>query len=132
MNPETGETFGSDYWASFREKNNTATNKEWSEKFGSETEVSYLEENGMLNIVPNVNLVLPIDTTDIALIRSQCGDQVKSTSWQAIFASDDAEFDQMWDEMCVTLEGLGWDQLVEFDTDKYQAVVDAREAAVAE
>ena len=38
----------------------------------------------------------------------------------------------MWDEMCVTLEGLGWDQLVEFDTDKYQAVVDAREAAVAE
>lgn len=31
-------------------KNNTATNKEWSEKFGSETEVSYLEENGMLNI----------------------------------------------------------------------------------
>ncbi|MFQ7512443.1 MAG: sugar ABC transporter substrate-binding protein, partial [Lachnospiraceae bacterium] len=66
------------------------------------------------------------------LIRSQCGDQVKATSWQAIFASDDAEFDQMWDEMCVTLEGLGWDQLVEFDTDKYQAVVDAREAAVAE
>ena len=52
--------------------------------------------------------------------------------FQAIFASDDAEFDQMWDEMCVTLEGLGWDQLVEFDTDKYQAVVDAREAAVAE
>ena len=29
-----------------------------------------------------------IDTTDIALIRSQCGDQVKATSWQAIFASD--------------------------------------------
>lgn len=132
MNPETGETFGSDYWASFLEKNNTATNKEWSEKFGSETEVSYLEENGMLNPVPSVNLVLPIDTTDIALIRSQCGDQVKATSWQAIFASDDAEFDQMWDEMCVTLEGLGWDQLVEFDTNKYQAVVDAREAAVAE
>lgn len=51
---------------------------------------------------------------------------------QAIFASDDAEFDQMWDDMCVTLEGLGWDQLVEFDTDKYQAVVDAREAATAE
>ena len=41
MNPETGETFTSDYWASFLEKNNTATNKEWSEKFGSETEVSY-------------------------------------------------------------------------------------------
>ncbi len=129
MNPVTGETFSSDYWASFIEKNNTATNKEWTEKFGSDTEVDYLKDNGMLNPVPSVNLALAIDTTDIALIRSQCGDQIKTTSWKAIFAADDAEFDQMWDDMCTTLEGLGWDQLVEFDTEKYQPVIDAREAA---
>mgnify|MGYP000579691894 CR=1 FL=1 len=41
MNPETGETFGSDYWASFLEKNNTATNKEWrSEEHTSELQVT--------------------------------------------------------------------------------------------
>ncbi len=129
MNPVTGETFSSDYWASYIEKNNTATNKEWTEKFGADTEVDYLKENGMLNPVPSVNLALAIDTTDIALIRSQCGDQIKTTSWKAIFAADDAEFDQMWDDMCTTLEGLGWDQLVEFDTEKYQPVIEAREAA---
>lgn len=129
MNPVTGETFSSDYWASYIEKNNTATNKEWTEKFGSDTEVDYLKDNGMLNPVPSVNLALAIDTTDIALIRSQCGDQIKTTSWKAIFAADDDEFDQMWDDMCTTLEGLGWDQLVEFDTEKYQPVIEAREAA---
>ncbi len=126
MNPVTGETFSSDYWASYIKQNDTATTKEWAEKFGA---VEYLKENGMLEPVPSVNLALAIDTTDIALIRSQCGDQVKTTSWRAIFAADDAEFDQLWDDMCTTLEGLGWDQLVEFDTEKYQPVIAAREAA---
>ena len=120
------------YWSTNLEKPKDQRYVDWTEKYGTDTQTEYFEENGLLKTVANVNVVLESDTTDIALIRSQCGDQVKATSWQAIFASDDAEFDQMWDEMCVTLEGLGWDQLVEFDTDKYQAVVDAREAAVAE
>jgi putative aldouronate transport system substrate-binding protein len=129
MNPVTGETFSSDYWASYIKQNDTATTKEWAEKFGAANEVEYLKENGMLEPVPSVNLALAIDTTDIALIRSQCGDQVKTTSWKAIFAADDAEFDQLWDDMCTTLNGLGWEQLVEFDTEKYQPVIAAREAA---
>ncbi len=129
MNPITGETFSSDYWASYIKQNDTATTKEWTEKFGAANEVEYLKENGMLEPVPSVNLALAIDTTDIALIRSQCGDQVKTTSWKAIFAADDAEFDQLWDDMCTTLNGLGWEQLVEFDTEKYQPVIAAREAA---
>lgn len=129
MNPVTGETFSSDYWASYIRQNDTATTKEWTEKFGAANEVEYLKENGMLEPVPSVNLALAIDTTDIALIRSQCGDQVKTTSWKAIFAADDAEFDQLWDDMCTTLNGLGWEQLVEFDTEKYQPVIAAREAA---
>ena len=129
MNPVTGETFSSDYWASYIKQNDTATTKEWTEKFGAANEVEYLKENGMLEPVPSVNLALAIDTTDIALIRSQCGDQVKTTSWKAIFAADDAEFDQLWDDMCTTLNGLGWEQLVEFDTEKYQPVIAAREAA---
>ena len=129
MNPVTGETFSSEYWASYIKQNDTATTKEWAEKFGAANEVEYLEKNGMLEPVPSVNLALAIDTTDIALIRSQCGDQVKTTSWKAIFAADDAEFDQLWDDMCTTLNGLGWEQLVEFDTEKYQPVIAAREAA---
>ncbi len=129
MNPVTGETFSSDYWASYIKQNDTATTKEWTEKFGAANEVEYLKENGMLEPVPSVNLALAIDTTDIALIRSQCGDQVKTTSWKAIFAADDAEFDQLWDDMCTTLNGLGWEQLVEFYTEKYQPVIAAREAA---
>ena len=63
-------------------------------------------------MVPNNNVPLGSDTTDIALIRSQCGDLVSDTSWKMVYASDDAQFEQMWDDMTEQLEGLGWDQLV--------------------
>ena len=129
INPETGETFVPDLWASTIEKNNTKTTKEWREVYGAKNEVEYMQNIGMMSPVPSVNFALAIDTTDIGLIRSQCKSIVCDTSWKAIFAADDAAFDKLWDDMCTQLEGFGWSQLVEFDTEKYQPVVDARKAA---
>ena len=80
--------------------------------------------------VPSVNLILDIDTTDIGQIRSQCKTIVCDSSWQAVFAADEAEFEAIWDDMCTQLEGFGWQQLVDFDTEKYQPVIEARKAAM--
>lgn len=46
-----------------------------------------------------------------------------------VFAKDEAEFNSLWENMCTQLEGLGWSTLTEYDTEKYQAIVDARIAA---
>ncbi|MGI6018256.1 MAG: sugar ABC transporter substrate-binding protein [Marvinbryantia sp.] len=129
INPLNGEPYGTNLWSSSIEKNNTKTTKEWVEKFGAENEVKYMEENGLMKPVASVNMVLDIDTTDIGLIRSQCKTIVCDTSWQAVFAADEAAFDALWDDMCTQLEGFGWNDLVEFDTAKYQPVVEARKAA---
>ncbi len=129
MNPVTGETFVPDLWASTIEKNNTKTTKEWQEVYGATNEVEYMKNIGMMNPVPSVNLALAIDTTDIGLIRSQCKTLVCDTSWKAIFAANDAEFEALWDDMVTQLEGFGWNDLVAFDTAKYQPVIDARKAA---
>lgn len=128
-NPNTGEPYDTTLWSSTIEKNNTKTTQEWKEKFGAENEVKYMEENGLMKPVASVNLTLAIDTTDIGLIRSQCKTIVCDTSWQAIFAADEAAFEALWDDMCVQLEGFGWNDLVEFDTEKYQPVIEARKAA---
>ena len=127
-NPVTGESYVPDLWASYLEKNNTKTNKEWKEKFGAENEVEYLKSNGMMEPVPSINMSLAIDTTDIGLIRSQCKTIVCDSSWKAIFAADEAAFEATWDDMCSQLEGFGWDDLVAFDTEKYQPVIEARKA----
>ena len=46
-----------------------------------------------------------------------------------VFASDEADFEAQWDDMCSQLEGLGYEDLVKFDTEKYQPMLDARKAA---
>lgn len=125
-NPLTGEPYDSNLWASSIERNQTTTTKEWSEMFGAKDDVEYLAKNGMMTTVASVNVALAIDSTDISLIRNQCGDLIKDTSWKMIFAKDDAEFDAMWDAMCTDLEGLGYADLVAFDTEKYQPVIEAR------
>ena len=91
--------------------------------------IEYLQNNGMMTPVPSINMALAIDTTDIGLIRSQCKTIVCDTSWKAIFAANDAEFEALWDDMVVQLEGFGWNDLVAFDTEKYQPIIDARNAA---
>lgn len=128
-NPNTGEAYDPVLWAASIEKNNTKTTIEWKEKFGAENEVEYLKNNGMMEPVPSINMSLAIDTTDIGLIRSQCKTIVCDSSWKAIFAADEAAFEATWDEMCTQLDGFGWQDLVKFDTEKYQPVVDARKAA---
>lgn len=129
MNPETGETYVPDLWASTVEMNNTKTTKEWRELYGAKNEVEYLQNSGQMTPVPSVNFALAIDTTDIGLIRSQCKTIVCDTSWKAIYAANDAEFDKLWDDMCTQLDGFGWQDLVKFDTEKYQPVIDARKSA---
>ena len=112
------------------EKPQAARYAEWTEKYGSATQTEYFLDKGMMEIVPNVNVILESDTTDIALIRSQCGQEITDASWKMVFAQDEAEFDRLWEEMKGKLEGLGWDTLVEFDMEKYQKMIDARVAAM--
>ncbi len=129
IDPRTGEPYDSTLWSSTLEANQVAATIEWSELYDAENEVEYYQENGQLTIIPSVNLVLESDTTDIALIRSECGTMIQDYSWQMIYASSDEEFEALWESMCTTLNGLGWEELVAFDMEKYQPVIDARLAS---
>lgn len=130
LNPNTGEPYGTDLWSSYIEMNQTKCTKEWSEQFGAADDVAYLADHGLMTVLPSINMALAVDTTDISLIRNQCGDLICDTSWRMVFASSDEEFEQMWDDMTTQLQGFGWDELVEFDTAKYQPVIEARIAAM--
>lgn len=130
-NPITGESYVFNYWSSYLEANKTTMTKEWSEKYGAENQVEYLKANGKLNVVPSINMTLPSDSTDIALIRSQCGELICDTSWKMIFAGNEEEFKQMWANLKTQVEGFGWKDLVSYDMEKYQRIVDARKEAIS-
>ena len=46
-----------------------------------------------------------------------------------IFAKNQAEFDAIWDEMATQMDGFGFQDVVEFDKEKFQIEVDAKNAA---
>lgn len=131
LNPVTKEKYGNTKWSSYVKANETTMKKEWAKKYGAPNETEYLKKTGQLKIIPSVNIILPSDSTDIALIRSQCGQLVCDTSWKMIFAKNENEFKQMWSDMKKQLDGLGWKDLVAFDKQKYQKIVDARKEAMA-
>lgn len=127
-NPNTGEPYNFQYWSTYKEATMTDMRKEWAAKFGAAEPAEYMKKNNVLLISPNVSVSLPSDTNDIAVIRSQCGDILNDYSWRMIFAKDQAEFDSLWDEMSKQMDGLGFQDLVKFDKDKYQIELDAKNA----
>lgn len=126
VNPSTGECYEVTLLAATKKANETKMTKEWTQFYNAANEVEYYKKNGQLDIVPSENLLFAPDSTDMSMIRSQCGESICDTSWKMIYAKNDEDFDMMWNAMLNDLNGLGWDKLVKFDTGKFQAVVDAR------
>ena len=131
INPLTGESYVVTYWSSYKEETLTDMKREWRERFDAEEPADYMKKNNKLIISPNVSVSLPTDTADISVIRNQCNETICDYSWRMIYASDDANFDALWDEMSKTLDGYGFQDLVKFDTDKYQIELDAKNAVAA-
>ena len=128
-NPNTGEPYSTQYWSTYKEATMTDMKKEWTEKFGAADAVDYMKKNNVLVVSPNVSVTLPSDTTDISVIRNQCNETICDYSWRMIFAKDDAEFDQLWDEMTAQMDGFGFQDLVKFDTEKHTIELNAKKAA---
>lgn len=129
-NPLTGETYGKDYWASWKAATRTQMKEEWTEKFGAMEPFEYMQKNNVALVSPNVSVSLPSDPTDISVIRESCNKAVCDYTWKMIFAADDAEFDAIWDEMTEYLDGFGFQDLYKFDTEKHQIEVDAKIAVM--
>ena len=131
VNPTNGYSYSTSLWPAEVEKAKTKTTKDWATRFDAENPVDYLLKNNIVSVVPFVNVNLTPDSTDIALIRSNCGTLVKDASWKMVFAKDQAEFDSIWENLKEELDGFDWSTLVEFDMEKLQVLVDERAKALA-
>ncbi len=125
-NPATGEPYNKDYWSTYKAATMTQMKKDWAAKFGAAEPVDYMKKKNILLISPNVSVSLPSDPADISIIRKQCSDLFSDYSWRMIYAKDDGEFDSLWSEMCTQMDGMGFQELSQFDKEKYQIELDAK------
>ena len=128
-NPNTGETYTSTFWASYIAKNMTQMKKEWQERFDAENAVDWLKKNNRVYIAPNCVAQIATDTPDIELLRNTINPRLAQLTWQLFAAENDEDFEAKWDAMVEELEGLGYDELYNFDCAKWQVQVDAMIAA---
>ena len=127
-NPLTGEPYNATMWATYKEATDTQMVKDWRAKYGAENPVDWMIKNDKIVVSPNISVPLPSDSEDISVIRNQCNQCVIDASWKMIYAKDDAEFDDMWDEMTTELNGLGFQDLMAWDKNVYTIELEAKQA----
>ena len=74
----------------------------------------------MIHPFPGNSFREPADPSDIKTIRSECNQILTEYSWKAIYASNDDEFRQLWQEMKNKLDGFGYQKVLEFDWKNFE------------
>jgi putative aldouronate transport system substrate-binding protein len=133
VDPDTGFPYNYTFWPSYQEKVANPLTEDWSARMGdAASAMEYLQDNDQLLVAPGSSFTAPADTSEIETIRSQVKASIIEHSWKMVFAKDDAEFDALLTSMQETVDGLGYQTVLDFDMANAQAQNDARVAVANE
>lgn len=113
-------------WDSFKEMETTVLDKAWREYMNADSTMEYLQENDKIIVAPGCEFVKPTESSEIATMRSQCKNIIVENSWKMIFASDEDEFNRLYEDMKTKLKSLGYDAVLEEDMKNAQKQNEAR------
>ncbi|WP_432627182.1 extracellular solute-binding protein [Brotaphodocola sp.] len=131
--PRTNEPYLTTMWSSILELNNTPVDEAWkSWAGGARTTVEFLEEKNALSVAPGTSYIQPEETSDITTLRGQCKSVIVDDSWQMVFASDEAEFEQILRHMQDTVAGLGYEEVLKVDLQNAKDRAASRTEAIRE
>lgn len=97
------------------EKRRSAIWQDWCDYYNTGTAMEYLEDHGMLQIMPGGYTILPADGAETRVIRDSCEGEILEDSKRMIFAEDDAAFDNLKEEMQSVCAGLNYSQIFRID-----------------
>lgn len=83
--------------------------------------VEMLLENGNYVGMPLANSFVAPLSDDMQILATQIGDIVKTQSWLAVYAADEAEFNQIVSDMYEMAKELGIDELMEYNKAAWDA-----------
>lgn len=130
LNPDTNEPYMFTLWESTIADNTTKLDENWSKVTGATTAMQYLEDHDMLVVVPGDSYVSPEEDSQISTLRSQCGSSLTDYSWRMVFAENEEKFESLFAEMQSTLNGLGYEEVYEYDKQCAMEKVAARKEVV--
>ncbi len=132
INPNNGERYNSKFWSTSiaKELEIDKAKREWQPVFDATDPVDYITKNNMLIASPSVGFAAPTDDPETEALRNSLKGKLCDYTWNAIFADDDAKFEELWDAMIEELNGLEYEKLYDHDVSVYQQEVDMKNAVL--
>ncbi|GAA1822238.1 ABC transporter substrate-binding protein [Agromyces salentinus] len=116
VDPERGFPYSYKLWPSYQALIETPLSTDWSTNMDdASTTIDYLTKNEQIMVAPGASYTAPADSSEIETLRNQVKATVVQYSWQMIFAESEAEFDSLKAKLQETADGLGYEQVLEFD-----------------
>lgn len=132
VDAETGLPYSYTFWPTYQASIANPLTEDWAANMGDVTStMEYLQTNDQVLVAPGASYAAPADDSEIETLRNQVKEIIKQYSWQMVFAESEAQFESLRDELIETANGLGFEQVLEFDMDNAKSQNEAR-VAVAE
>ncbi len=112
---ENGFPYSYELWESEMNRTATVLQNKWSEAMDADTTIDYLEKNGKLLVSPGCEYNEGEESAEIKEIREAVKRIIIEKSWKMVFAADEEEFNSIWQDMKSKCDGLGFEDVYEFD-----------------
>ncbi len=124
-----GEPFPMTLWTEYVDRQyETEDAQAWSARYGYKYLKDLLETENKMTAVMDTSFVpfLTPDSDDMKLTLAALKDVIVPSTWELIYAKDDAEFEQIWSRMKQNAEALGLEDVISY---KVEDIAQAKETA---
>ncbi len=127
----SGEPFSYRYWSSTLAYDTNPTLDKWREHMGVQTPKEYFVKNDLVSLykVPFATTGARVMSQDLEQIKASVGSVVQEYSWRMVFAKDEDEFNELWDEMIDKAYGLGYQEFLDWTIEGVELEFQARDAS---
>jgi hypothetical protein len=116
-------TLGYRYWPSYLDRSITLMTQEQIATFGGRRINEYSNPKWTdAKSTQAVSMVTPV-SGDLEMTVAQIGEVVKKYSWQMVYASSQAQFDSLWNQMKADANGLGLQKVVDYYSTEWNKAV---------
>ena len=116
INPESGEPYDKQYWASNQvPEGRCDAERDWRAFTGAETVQGYMDSRDKYLIDQPTTYSASKKDAELDSIYSQVATCIKDYSWRAIYADSEEEFEQIISEMRAKADAYGYAQCIEWD-----------------
>ena len=124
INPETNEPYDFRLWTSVLEESASTLVKNWRAAMGALTTKDYLIKNNMISVKKPVFMGKAPEVMPDELLQKQgqVATVIKQYSWRMMYAKDEAEFNQLLNEMTSKAKGLGYDEVFKWNVEHAKEV----------